>query len=141
MFIMKAKLIARNSENVEISPRYFFGLLMGAKTIVHIHHTQTMGDNAYAKHMALGSLYEDSVDVIDSIIETYQGAKNTIITYDKEALTYGLNMEPLSYLTSLKKMIVSNKYKIISEDHSHIHNELDNFITLIDKTIYKLTFL
>jgi hypothetical protein len=138
---MKAKLVSRDSSPVDISSSYFFGLLMGSKTIVHIHHIQTVGDNAYAKHMALGSLYEDLVDVIDSIIETYQGAKKTIISYDKEALVCGLDMEPLAYLAKLKKMIVSNKYKFISEDHSHIHNELDNFITLVDKAIYKLTFL
>lgn len=42
-----------------------------ARNLAHFEHWQT---KSFAKHMALGSFYDDVVDAIDGLVEVYQGA-------------------------------------------------------------------
>ena len=45
--------------------------VFAARNLAHLEHWKT---KSYAQHMALNSFYDDVVDDIDSIVETYQGA-------------------------------------------------------------------
>ncbi len=139
---MAKKLLSRYSDtSMKVTEQYFFGMLIGSEVITHILHLQAQGENASSKHNALAGLYEAIPDLVDSIIETSQGAMNKILDYDPEGLSCGAGMEALEYLKKLRKMTSDNRYDIIAKEYSNIHNELDNFITILDKTIYKLTFL
>src|SRR6056300_1399432 len=46
------------------------GTLMQSRTQAHIYHLQTP---SYAKHIALNEYYEGIIDLIDSLVEAYQG--------------------------------------------------------------------
>lgn len=118
----------------------FFSMLLGAKLVGHIHHLQVKGVGSYAKHKALNKFYDEAGEIADTIIETYQGCDKELVEYEPEALVYGINMDALEYLEDLRVVIQEGR-KLEDLSESHIQNEIDNFVTLIDQTVYKLTFL
>lgn len=44
----------------------------------HLAHWQMRGPGSFARHMALGSFYDDIIEKLDEIVEVYQGAKGLI---------------------------------------------------------------
>lgn len=49
-----------------------------ARNVAHFEHWRAKGEGSFAKHMALGSFYDDVIDAIDSLVEAYQGAFDLI---------------------------------------------------------------
>lgn len=49
-----------------------------ARNVAHFEHWRAKGDGSFAKHMALGSFYDDVIDAIDNLVEAYQGAFDLI---------------------------------------------------------------
>lgn len=116
----------------------FIGTLFHSATITHFMHLQVTGEGSNAKHMALATYYEGIVDLADGLAEAIQGCEKTIITgYPR--MFANVTGEPLAYLEGLKNYIEVNRESI--SDESNIQNEIDTIVTLIDSTIYKLTFL
>ena len=48
----------------------YVGTLMQSRNQAHIFHLQT---SSYSQHIALQEYYEGIVDLIDSLVEAYQG--------------------------------------------------------------------
>jgi len=48
-------------------------ILMHSRTQAHIFHLGVSGPGAYAAHKALQDYYEGIVDLIDGLVESYQG--------------------------------------------------------------------
>jgi len=119
----------------------FFSMLLGSKLVGHVHHFQTEGEGSFAKHKALQEFYESANDIADTIIEVYQGCTLSIVEFSADTLTYGVGMDSIEYLTELRWAIQEGRKIKVLADESHIQNEIDNFIALIDQTTYKLTFL
>jgi len=131
-----------NKEDTVDTLQEFFSMLLGSKLVGHIHHLRTEGEGSYARHKALNEFYDTANEIADTIIETYQGCKSKLVTFDNEALVHGTQFEdPLEYLTELRWVIEDGRKHPELAKESHIQNEIDNFITLIDQTVYKLTFL
>ena len=116
----------------------FIGVLLHSATITHFMHLQVTGEGSNAKHMALAAYYDGIVDLADSLAEAIQGCEKSIIT-GYPTMFANVNNEPVEYLESLKSFIATNRAGISTE--SNIQNEIDSIATLIDSTIYKLTFL
>lgn len=113
----------------------FVGTLLHSATIAHIMHLQT---KSYAAHIALGDYYDEIVEVTDSLAEAIQGCLGEII--DSYPPMFGNPAtEPLEYLKSVRDYVIENREAI--SDYSNIQNEIDAVMTLLDSTIYKLTFL
>lgn len=113
----------------------FIGNLMHSATITHFMHLQT---RSYAAHKALGSFYEDIVEATDTLAEAIQGHVGELIT-DYPRMFANVTGEPLDFMLSLKDYVANNREKLPME--SNIQNEVDAIATLIDSTLYKLTFL
>lgn len=113
----------------------FVGTLLHSGTIVHFMHLQT---KSYSVHKALQKYYESIVDSADTIAEAWQGCEGQII--DMYPQMFGNPAaEPLDYLTSIRDYVIANRDAI--SDYSNIQNEIDAVMTLLDSTIYRLTFL
>ena len=113
----------------------FVGTLLHSATIVHFMHLQTQ---SYSVHKALQKYYESIVDAADTIAEAWQGCEGQII--DMYPPMFGNPAaEPLDYLTSIREYVIANRDAI--SDYSNIQNEIDAVMTLLDSTIYRLTFL
>jgi len=57
----------------ELISRVFY-----ARNVAHFEHWRAKGEGSFAKHMALGSFYDDVIDAIDRLVEAYQGAFSII---------------------------------------------------------------
>lgn len=116
----------------------FIGTLLHSATITHFMHLQTVGEGSYAKHKALGAYYDGIVELADSVAEAIQGCELEIIkAYPKTFAN--TPMDALAYMESLKQFVAVNRESVSEE--SNVQNEIDNIVTLIDSTIYKLKFL
>jgi hypothetical protein len=138
--LIERKIVPKKKEEdkMVIDEKKFFSLILGAKLVGHILHLQC---KEFAAHIALDEFYKGTQKAADKIIEVYQGAVESIIEYDHVMLTIGMHEIPLSYLTQLREGICDNRYLIVSEELSNVHNEIDNFISIIDTAIYKITYL
>lgn len=112
----------------------FFLKLLHAATNGHILHLQT---KSYAQHKALQAYYERLPDLVDNIIEQYQGAYQTIVEYPTN---YDApNSDPLKEVYDIRDFLAKNR--AIVGDYSSIQNQIDELMSLLDSTVYKLTFL
>jgi len=112
---------------------YFLTLFHGA-TNTHLLHLQS---KSYSQHQALGIYYDEVVDLIDSLVEAYQGKNQTIVIYPN---VYQMPAgDALTELKNISAYVVKNR-AIVGAD-SELQNITDEIQALIDSTIYKLTFL
>lgn len=113
----------------------FIGTLLHSATITHFMHLKS---KSYAEHVALGSYYDEVIDLVDAVAESIQGCYQELIE-DYPTVFANPAVEPLSYMLSLKDFVIKTRDKLPQD--SNIQNEVDNIVTLIDSTAYKLKFL
>lgn len=112
----------------------FFLRLLHAATNGHILHLQA---KSYSEHKALQRYYEELPDLVDSIIEEWQGAYQTIVEYPNE---YNPPIkDSLTEVYNIRDFVAKNR--AVVGDYSSIQNDVDNLMSLLDSTVYKLTFL
>jgi hypothetical protein len=107
--------------------------LLHSATVTHIMHWQT---ESYAAHQALGEYYSEIPELVDAVIEAYQG-KTTIILRDFpiESESYE-QMTPLAYMEYLSMELTEDR-SLFGTD-PEIQNLVDAIADLIDSTMYKL---
>lgn len=110
--------------------------LLNSRNQVHIFHLQVKD---YAQHMALNGYYDGIGDLIDGVVESYQGKYDIITGYSSEEYKDFDSIENVvNYLKGLAND-VDSVHKQTKE--SYIQNQLDTINELIYSTIYKLRFL
>jgi len=103
---------------------------------VHIFHWQTKKKGSLAQHMAFGEYYDEIPDLIDKLVETYQGKYDIITNFSCDGVVqYKSKEDSIKYFEDLAKMI-EKKRKSIKE--SWLQNQIDNVCELIYGTLYKL---
>ena len=111
----------------------FVSCLMFSRNQAHVFHLQN--DN-YAKHIALGDYYGGIVDLIDSLVETYQGTNPVIMDYMNSEKYTGYTKEGVTkYFEGLLKETVEARSLFTDSD---LLNIVDEIISLIKSTLYKL---
>lgn len=126
------------SKNSPISS--FFSKLFESREMAHIYHLQVKGEEgSYAAHMALNSYYDNVLELIDEIIEVYQGQYDIIEEYDIIDTKDTKSKDKIEYFKDLANFIKIER-KNISEEDTHLHNIIDEIVALIYKTLYKLKF-
>lgn len=118
--------------NLKASPAKLFSNLLQAKVQGHILHLQT---TSYAQHMALGSFYEGIDSLVDSLIEEYQGKYGIVKSY---SLPTGLSSDPCIYIKDLRSLVQTARYTELKQADTNLQNTVDEIISLIDSTLYKL---
>lgn len=113
------------------TPQEFIQKLFQSRDIAHLAHLKTKN---YAAHRALNKYYDTLLDRLDSFVESYQGLYG-IINLTIPASTAE---EPVKHLETLHSYIETNK-KIFTD--SALLNQIDEFKTLIQTTLYKLKYL
>ena len=120
----------------EVKAENLFGDLALLLFTVHdkakIYHLST---TSFSQHMALGSLYEDILDVTDETIEVIQG-KYGIIDIEG-TIKLDRKEDPIKYLKGTVSDIADIYGKIDKKD-TNILNLLDEITSLIERTLYKL---
>ena len=113
----------------------FIGTLMQSRNQAHVYHLQT---NSFAAHKALQEYYEEIVDLIDGLVESYQGRYGILKGYRMEG-TIKEDDNALMYFEGLSKFVEMIRTKVPQD--SYIQNEIDNVVNLVESTKYKLKFL
>ena len=116
----------------------FISTLLASRTQAHIFHWQAIGEDSSAKHMALGAYYEEIVGLVDDLVESYQGRFGIIIGFDGPS-TFREDNDPLKYFKALNQYVEVIRTKLPQD--SYIQNQVDEIVSLIETTLYKLEYL
>lgn len=100
-----------------------------------VTNTCHLKSKSFSEHNALGSYYEDLLDLIDNFVETYQGQYGILNDYDIE--TKPIN-SVLEYLEDCAKFFTIGRDSL---KDAHLQNIMDEIIALTYRTIYKIKFL
>jgi hypothetical protein len=94
----------------------------------------------YSVHMILEEYYNDALDIIDGLIEHYQGICKCVIVDDRIPLMCVKNDDPFIYFTDLKNYLIDflNNPNNFNERTNEIKSDIDDLLRLIDSTLYKL---
>jgi vacuolar-type H+-ATPase subunit E/Vma4 len=110
--------------------------LLHSQTQTHVFHLQT---KSYAEHKALQKYYEGIDDLVDGLVESYQGKYDIITQYDNFAIEKYSNKSQLeTYFKALSKKIEEVHKQV---EDTYIQNQLDTVVELINSTLYKIRFL
>lgn len=106
--------------------------LIHSQSQTHIFHLQT---GSYAEHKALQKYYEGIDDLMDSLIESFQGENDIVRNYKSLPMeNYDSKEQVIGYFEELMEMV-----RRLSEDFpSYLKNIVDEIEVLINSTLYKL---
>jgi DNA-binding ferritin-like protein len=112
--------------------------LMASRDQAHIFHWQTTGVGSFAAHLALNGYYDAIPDMVDALVEAYQGKYGIIKGYSPADKFDEYNQSTaVKYFKGLATY-VERAYDKIDPKDTNIINQLDTFKDLIYTTIYKL---
>jgi len=122
------------------SPVALFSKLFESREMAHIYHLQVNGEQgSHAAHKALQKYYEDVLDLIDELLETYQGQYGIVDGYETIDTAETKTKEKVEYFEGLAEFVKHGR-KAISLEDTHLHSIIDDIVVLIYKTLYKLKF-
>jgi hypothetical protein len=106
-----------------------------AKQQAIVWHQQTMN---YAEHKALNNFYEDIVDLLDRLSESYAGIYGRLKGYDVHDLVdWTSTDDTIKYYRGCYEWLVAER-KTAPQD-SYIQNILDEITEELGSLLYKLT--
>ena len=105
-----------------------------ARTSAHFAHLST---RSFSEHKALETFYEEIVDRTDAFAEAHMGVDGPIKAFPSVMPS---QKPPLEMLTELHDWISQNRTKC-ADGHTELANLIDEILSLIDSTYYKLKFL
>lgn len=108
----------------------FAATMLHSATNTHFFHWST---DSFSKHMALGTYYDEIVDLVDDLVEAYMGCYEKIESFPK---VYHLPKDPVAYMDSLKNFVDDARKDLPQE--TQLQNIVDEIAQLIDSTLYKL---
>lgn len=96
----------------------------------------------YSAHVILEEYYNDALDMIDALIEHYQGVCGCVIVSNNVSDIL-ISDDPFVYFTSLKDYVLNfaNNSNNFNEKTFEIKSDIDDILRLIDSTLYKLGHL
>jgi hypothetical protein len=110
--------------------------LLNAATIGHVLHLRS---RSYSEHKALQKFYSELPDLVDGVIEAWQGRNGELVEYPDQMVELSEHDDALVFVMYLKMVLEENRG--VLGGASEIQNLVDEIAALIDSTLYKLTFL
>lgn len=108
--------------------------LFAARDVAHKLHLKT---RSFAKHLALGDLYEGILDKADELAEVWQGQFG--VMNDINGNVIDMNQEdPVVFVNQLASWAQSIKQYFQDPSLTHIANIWDELIAIIYRAKYKL---
>lgn len=114
----------------------FILTLLHAVTNTHILHFRAPTN---AEHEQLGEFYPALSDLVDKLTEATQGRTGQLIDYPVQY--YAPAATGLEELQQLRDYVEEERTGLEIPQDSEIQNSIDEIASLIDSTLYKLTFL
>jgi DNA-binding ferritin-like protein len=116
-------------------------LFFHSRTQAHVFHLGVKGPGSYAAHKTLNEYYDGIIDLIDGLVESYQGKYGIIKFQPVNGLDTNCDIKNIvgyfeKLCVALEKMRQDEKLK-----DSWIQNQIDNISELLYSTKYKLVNL
>jgi hypothetical protein len=112
----------------------FFATLLHSATIAHQLHFKSRSS---LEHKALGKFYDEVVELVDDLVESYQGKYGIVENYPFEMELDTNSSE--KFLSDLSAFVTANRKEIAPD--SEIQNKIDEIQSLINSTLYKIRYL
>jgi DNA-binding ferritin-like protein len=116
-------------------------LLLHSRTQVHSFHLGQKGVGSFSAHLALGTYYDNIGDLIDGLVEAYQGQYGLLKLQGISSLD--TNNDIKNVVAYFDKLIaaVAKLRKEEKLQMSWLQNDIDTVVTLLYQTKYKLVNL
>jgi len=116
-------------------------LLLHSRTQAHAFHFGVKGMGSLSAHLALGTYYESIGGLVDGLVEAYQGQYGLIKLQSVSGLD--TNNDLKNVIVYFDKLIaaVAKLRKDEKLQMSWLQNDIDNIVTLLYSTKYKLVNL
>ena len=113
-------------------------LLFASRTQAHTFHLQT---TSFAVHKTLNEYYDGIIELVDELIESYQGKHGLVTGYTSPAVVEDYNSaeQVIEYFTNLADVVEQSRKEIPQDDY--LLNQIDEITALVYSTVYKLKFL
>jgi hypothetical protein len=115
-----------------VKPEIVIGQLFQSRDIIHIAHLQT---TSFSEHKALNEYYEGILGLTDDIVESYFGTVGKRLNFKIPGSEY---MNAKTHLIYMKDYMMKHR-GVFGMENTHLQNSVDEVITLITSTLYKLT--
>jgi len=116
-------------------------LLLHSRTQAHSFHVGVKGVGALSAHLALGTYYDAIGGIVDGLVEAYQGQYGLI----KLQAVSGLDTNnDIKNIISYFDKLIAAVAKLRQDEKlqmSWLQNDIDNIVTLLYSTKYKLVNL
>lgn len=126
--------VETNSTSDKKDVSVFLSKLFESREKSHFFHLQT---DSFSKHKALEDYYTSILELIDLLSEVYTGQYGivkdyTILSEDNS------ETDEIKYFETLVESIKSGRYEYLSKDDTHLQNIIDEIVSLVYRTLYKL---
>lgn len=119
----------------------FFSKIFESREMAHVYHLTVKGEEgSNAKHMALGEFYDKILDLLDELIEVYQGQFEVIEGYEAIDTSSAKSTETIKYFEDLANFIKTERKICFVAEDTHFFNIIDDMLVLIYKLLYKLKY-
>jgi hypothetical protein len=114
-------------------------ILLNSSTQAQVFHRQVKGVGSFSAHEALGNYYDEIIELVDTLTESYQGKYGIVIDYKSYSLVNWVSHEQvIAYFEELCNQVYELR-KVFTD--SYIQNQIDGVEELLYQTKYKLKFL
>jgi len=110
--------------------------LFHSRTQAHVFHLQT---TSFAEHKALNDYYDEIIELVDGLVESYQGKYGVLKGYSNYGiLEYTDKNQVITYFEALVSKVCALRDSVTD---SYLQNQIDTVLELIESTLYKLKCL
>lgn len=113
----------------------FITKLLDSVAVTHMHHFMVTGVGSFAKHTALGELYDEIQELTDGLAEEVMGAYNFGLNFVGEH-SYKVSDSLLNDTQAIYNFIEA--HRVALGPRSHIQNSVDGLCTALARALYKL---
>jgi hypothetical protein len=110
----------------------YFGTLLQSVTEGHKKHLKT---GKYGNHKALDEFYDEMTELVDALIEHYQGTNGKVKEYKNLIDSDG--MDAIEYLEALLQFTKDGQDKFFKDDKA-LSSDVDSIVGQISSTLYML---
>lgn len=114
-------------------------ILLNSSTQAQVFHRQVKGAGSFSAHSALGEYYDEIIEKVDTLTESYQGKYGIVVDYKSYALVNFVSYEQvIAYFEELCSQVYTLRTSV---SDSYLQNQIDSIEELLYSTKYKLKFL
>lgn len=114
----------------------FFGTLQDSVVEAWRSHLVT---DSYAQHIALNEFYTGMLELVDALIEDYNGIYGKVTVFSSVFGDFGPEMSPVDFLNRLTDFIIDGEERFLKDQE--LQSDVDAILSLIDSTKYKIVNL